>query len=316
MDDRFLSFLDLAPRSGKPRTRGMTCVADEGDPLPWVRGMLDIWGHYIDSVKFVPALLMMPAREVEQRVKLYRDLQIDVALDDPIFAIAYYQGKAEQLLRTCREMGFTHFQLDTKNVKLEDVERERQADRDAMHLAKVARDLGFRQWGEVGQKHQEGDNARAGYGRLNVAAIVDEMKRMLAADCDHVFLESRVMREAIGDYGEKEQGTRQVREIIDQVGLDKVFIEIANQMPFEARNCHRFWAVRNFGPDVNFAGGTTLKEVRFLEAIRRGVIFIPGPSKSSSRLWVKSLAKNGGKAADDWWTEPYPIDPSMAEKLR
>ena len=47
-------------------------------------------------------------------------------------------------------------------------------------------------------------------------------------------------------------------------------------MPFEARNCHRFWAVRNFGPDVNFAGGTPLKEVRFVEAIRRGVIFIPG----------------------------------------
>lgn len=71
-------------------------------------------------------------------------------------------------------------------------------------------------------------------------------------------------------------------------------------MTFAARNCHRLWAVRTFDPDVNFAGGTTLEEVRFVEAIRRGIIFAPGPSKSSSRLWVKSLAKHDGKAADDW----------------
>ena len=77
-----------------------------------------------------------------------------------------------------------------------------------------------------------------------------------------------------------------------------------------------FAPVRTFGPDVNFAGGTTLKEVRYVEAIRRGVIFVPGPSRSSSRLWVQSMAKNNGKAAAEWWTEPYPIDPSAVAKLR
>ena len=107
-----------------------------------------------------------------------------------------------------------------------------------------------------------------------------------------------------------------MRAIIEQVGLENVYIEIANQMPFEARNCHRFWAVRNFGPDVNFAGGTPLKEVRYVEAIRRGVIFIPGPSRHSSRLWVKNLAKNNGKADREWWKEPYPIDREVAAKLK
>jgi len=29
-------------------------------------------------------------------------------------------------------------------------------------------------------------------------------------------------------------------------------------------------------------------------------------------LWVKSLAKNGGQAAEEWWKkEEYPIDPRM-----
>jgi phosphosulfolactate synthase (CoM biosynthesis protein A) len=293
MDDerRFLDFLELAPRSSKPRTQGLTCIGDEGDPIPWVRNMLDSWGDYIDCVKFVPALLMMPSRVVEERVKLYRDFNLGVALDDPIFAIAYYQGKAEELLRSARDIGFTHCQIDTRHVRLDDPEREKGADEDGPRLSAMAKDL-------------------------NVEGIVAEMKRLLASGCEHVFLENRVMRDAIGDYGERQEGDKQIRRIVEEVGQDNIYIEIANQMPFEARNCHRFWAVRTFGPDVNFAGGTTLKEVRYVEAIRRGVIFIPGPSKSSSRLWVNSLAKNNGKAAEEWWKEDYPIDPSVVEKLR
>jgi phosphosulfolactate synthase (CoM biosynthesis protein A) len=315
-EKRFFDFLELAPRSEKPRTTGLTSIGDDGDPVPWIRDMLEIWGDYVDSVKFVPALLMMPSRIVEERVKLYRDFNLAVALDDPIFAIGYYLGKVEELLRKAWDMGFTHCQLDTKNIRLNDPERERKADEDAIRLAELAEKLGFKTWGEVGQKHQEGDRTRAGGGRLNVDVIVEDMKALLAAGCEKVFLENRVMREAIGDYGEKEAGGDQIKEIVAAVGQEHIYIEIANQMPFEARNCHRFWAVRAFGPDVNFAGGTTLKEVRYVEAIRRGIIFIPGPSRSSSRRWVKSVAKNGGVADPEWWTEPYPIDQAAAAKLR
>jgi phosphosulfolactate synthase (CoM biosynthesis protein A) len=316
-EERFFEFLELAPRSSKPRTQGLTCIGDEGDPVPWCRDMLEIWGDYADSVKFVPALLMMPGRIVAERVKMYRDFDMGVALDDPIFAIAYYQGKAEQLLQSAWDMGFTHCQIDTKNVNLDDPKRVAAAEEDQVRLSQLATDIGLKLWGEVGQKHEEGDRARGNRaGSLNVEAIVEDMKELLDEGCEHVFLENRVMRFAIGDYGEKDQGADQVRQIVDRVGQENIYIEIANQMPFEARNCHRFWAVRNFGPDVNFAGGTTLKEIRFVEAIRRGVIFIPGPSKASSRLWVKSLAKNNGRAADDWWTEPYPIDQGVAETLR
>ena len=314
-DKRFFGFLDLAERSKKPRKRGLTCVGDEGDPVPWVRSMLETWGDYVDSVKFVPALLMMPARVAEERVKLYRDFGLSVALDDPIFAIAYYQGKAEQLLKSAWDMGFTHCQIDTQQFKLDDPERMKRAHQDQIKFSAMARQIGFRLWGEVGQKHEAGDTARAGKGQLNVEGIVAEMKHLLASGCEHVFLENRVMRDAIGDYGEKVGGDRQLRQIVEQVGQDHIYIEIANQMTFESRNCHRLWAVRTFGPDVNFAGGTTLKEVRYVEAIRRGIIHVPGPSKSSSRLWVKSMAKGGGKAADAWWTEDYPIDEGVAAKL-
>jgi hypothetical protein len=30
-------------------------------------------------------------------------------------------------------------------------------------------------------------------------------------------------------------------------------------------------------------------------------------------LWVKSLAKNGGRAGEEWWKEEYPIDPNVVK---
>lgn len=150
----------------------------------------------------------------------------------------------------------------------------------------------------MGQKWEEGDKARAGRGALNVGAIISEIERLVAAGCDHVYLESRVIREAIGDYGEKEEGSRQIREIVAAVGLDKLFIEITGQLPFDIRMCHRFRAVRNFGPDVNMGGGELIEEMRYIEGIRRGITFVKGPSKSTSMLWFKSLIKNRGRAAE------------------
>jgi phosphosulfolactate synthase (CoM biosynthesis protein A) len=313
---RMFEFLELAKRSEKPRKTGKTTIGDEGDPVSWIREMLEIWGDYVDSVKFVPAMLLMPARVAEARVKAYRDFNLNVCLDDPIFAIAYYQGKAEQLLRQAREMGFTHCQIDTKVVQVKGAEQEKKAEADAATLGALAKELGFKLQAEVGQKHPEGDRARAGNGKLNVEAIISDMQAMLAEGCEQVFLESKVMKEAIGDYGEKTDGVEQMREIVETIGLEKIAIEITTQASIDSRNCHVHWAVRTFGPEVNFAGGASLREIRIIEAIRRGVIFIPGPSKQSSRLWVRSMARHGGKAAADWWTEPYPVAPEFTKGLR
>jgi phosphosulfolactate synthase (CoM biosynthesis protein A) len=316
MERRFLDFLEIAPRSSKPRSRGLTGINDMGYPVTWLREMLDAYGECIDGVKFTPTCLPMPWRVIEGRVKAYRDHKMDVKIDDPIFAIAYYQGKAEQLLRTLAEIGFTHVQIDTQHVSVDRKDSAKKAEEDEQRYMTLARELGLRFEGEVGKKWREGDTARAGGGLLNVQVIIVEMRRLLAAGCERVYFESRVLREAIGDYGEKEQGGQQVREVVEGVGLDNIVFEVTWQMPWDTRQCHRFWLVRNFGPDVNIAGAGTIDEVRFVEAIRRGLTFVSGPSSSSSKLWIKSLAKGGGKAAEDWWREEYRIDLSLIEQTR
>jgi phosphosulfolactate synthase (CoM biosynthesis protein A) len=310
MDKRFLDFIELAPRSRKPRAQGISIFAEQGT-ITWTKEMLETWGEYVDVVKYTPTCLHAPWRVIEQKVKLYRDHQVGVAADDPMFAIAYYQGKAEQFLRTIRDIGFTHAQIDTQHINLGPKADLKKINEDWQKYMALALELGFKVDGEVGQKTPDGDLARSGKGRLNVEAIVAEMKRLLKAGCEHVYLESRVIREVIGNWGEVKSGTEQIRQVVDGVGQSNIIIEISGQLPFDTRMCHRFWAVRNFGPEVNMSGGGSIEEARYVEAIRRGNTFVNGPSRSSSKLWIKSLAKNGGKASAEWWKEDYPIDPTV-----
>ena len=313
MKRRFLDFIELAPRSEKPRTRGLTTFGDRGNSIDWIRGMLEIYGDYIDTIKFTPTSLLVPWADIEKKVKLYRDYHVDVGSDDPMFVISYYQGKADQFLRTLRDIGFTQVQIDTRDTEPKSPEAIRKSDEDERHYFSLARELGLKLIGEVGKKWPKGDRIRGEKGGLNVPAAVADIKHLLARGCEHVYLESRVIREAIGNYGEKEQGTVQIREIANAVGIDKLFIEISGQLPFDTRQSHRFWAVRTFGPEVNMGGGGSIEDARLVEAIRRGMTFVGGPGKSSSKLWIKSLARNHGKAAPEWWKEEYEIDTTLIQ---
>jgi phosphosulfolactate synthase (CoM biosynthesis protein A) len=311
MNKRFLDFVELAPRSRKPRERGLSTFGDRGYPLDWIRGMLEAYGEYIDVVKFTPTCLLAPWGDIEKKVQLYRVHGVGVGTDDPIFAISYLQGKAQQLMQTLREVGFTHVQIDTRQAESQSPDATKRADEDERRYFALARDLTLKVIGEIGKKWPKGDSMRAGKGSVNVSAAVSETKRLLTLGCEHVYLESRVIRDAIGDYGEREEGTRQIREIVEAVGSDKVFIEISGQIPFDTRQSHRFWAVRNFGPEVNMGGGGSIEEARYVEAIRRGITFVGGPARSTSKLWIKSLAAHGGKAAPEWWKEEYELDASL-----
>ena len=190
-------------------------------------------------------------------------------------------------------------------------EHAKKADEDEQRYYALARELGLKIMGEIGKKWPKGDRMRAGKGSVDVQASVSDTKRLLALGCEHVYLESRVIRDAIGDYGERQEGTRQISEIVEAVGIEKIFIEISGQIPFDTRQCHRFWAVRNFGPEVNMGGGGSIEEARYVEAIRRGITFVGGVGRSSSKLWIKSLANHGGKAAAEWWKEEFEVDPSL-----
>ncbi len=171
----------------------------------------------------------------------------------------------------------------------------------------LARSIGLRVDGEVGQKYSEGDLMRGEGGLLNVEATVIEAERQLKLGCRRVYLENAVIREVLGDKSRRGPGTEQIRKVVGAIGLDRIIIEInGSVMPFDAAQHSRFWAVKNFGPDVNMGGGEALMDVLFIEAMRRGISFVHGEA-TNPRMWVNSLARHGGVAAPEWWREDDPV---------
>lgn len=57
MERLFLDFLERAPRSQKPRSRGLTFVGDHAEPISFLREILDAYGEYADTVKLAVSIL-------------------------------------------------------------------------------------------------------------------------------------------------------------------------------------------------------------------------------------------------------------------
>src|SRR5688572_9292229 len=104
MQRTFLDFLEIQPRGEKPRKLGRQYVGEYGAPMSWLREMLDIYGDYVDHAKFAIPVLTVPWRVIEEKVKVYRDHDVEVGIDDPTFSVAYYQGKVKEFFRTVREV--------------------------------------------------------------------------------------------------------------------------------------------------------------------------------------------------------------------
>jgi phosphosulfolactate synthase len=296
MHDHFLEFLDLPARSAKPRSRGLTIVRDPGFPTDWLRGMLEAYGPLIDMVKCPIAVLTAPRKLMEDNIRLYRDYDVGVAVDDPMFSLAYHLGKVDPFFRALSDLGVTNIQVEVPRSHPD-------GDAEELRFLQLAREHGLRVDGEVGQKYTQGDVTRSPDGFLNVEATIAEAKRQLAQGCERVYFESAVIRSVLGNPATYEKGTQQIRAIVDGIGLDSAIIEINGLlMSFDDAQFTRFWAVKNFGPDVNMGGGEALTDIQFIEAVRRGISFVHGLNENP-RLWVNSIARHGGRAAEDWWRE-------------
>jgi len=299
MDKRFFDYLELAPRTSKPRKTGLTVISDCQAELSSVRDTLEAFGEYIDLAKITVGSLLSEDRVMRKKIALYKQHGVDLEPAGPIFNIAHYQRKEKELFKELREYGFTHVEIDTGDETRfkgprEDIEEEAK-------YTEMAREYGLKVVGEVGKKYSEGDKTRTVDGRINVTETIKEMKRFLDAGAERIYWESRVTKAALGDYAENEAGAEQILEVANAVGPDHIIFEVTQMLPYDTRMSLRFWFVSHFGPDVNIAN-TQLDEVTVLECIRRGIFPVFGGSrKSSSALWLRAIAQHEGKTPEGWW---------------
>jgi phosphosulfolactate synthase len=238
-------FLDLTPRSPKPRSSGLTHVIDKGLNLREIEGLFDTAGEYVDVVKLGWGTSYV-TRNLEKKIALYRSFATPVVCGGTLFEAVVARGKIDEYKRWLVDQRFSHVEISDGTI---DLPRERKLDL----IAEFASD--FTVMSEVGSKDAE----------VNYAPYlwVQWIKEELEAGAWKVITEGREGGTAGIFRPTGEMRTGLVDEIAHEIDVGELIFEA----PTKASQA---WFVRQFGAEVNL-GNIPPDEVIPLETLRLGL---------------------------------------------
>ena len=238
-------FLDLPPRTPKPRTVGLTHVIDKGLNLRDIEGLFDTAGDYVDIVKLGWGTSYV-TNNLEKKIALYRSFGTPVVCGGTLFEAVFAQDKVDDFKRWLEHYRFSHVEISDGTIE---IPRERKLEL----ITDFARD--FTVLSEVGSKDAE----------VNIAPYlwVQWMQEELEAGAWRVIAEGREGGTA-GIYrptGEMRTGL--VDEIVHEIAVADLIFEAPTKSS-------QAWFVKHFGPNVNL-GNIPPDEVIPLETLRLGL---------------------------------------------
>ena len=237
---------DLPPRSGKPRTNGLTHVLDRGLSLAQVDGLVEVAGSSVDIVKLGWGTALATAN-LEPKLDRYRSHGIPVVLGGTLTEMAIRDGRVEALLGWLRELELTHVEVSDGTITLDPDEK-------CALIARLAGE-GFTVLSEVGSK--DAQQIMAPY------RWVEQIEAELQAGAWKVIAEAR------------ESGTAGIFRADGEVRMGLID-EIAHaidpqRLLFEApQKDQQVWFIERFGPEVNL-GNIAPDDVLSLETLRLGL---------------------------------------------
>ena len=238
-------FLDLGPRSGKPRETGITHVMDKGLTLDAIRGLAETAGEYIDIVKLGWGTSYV-TQNLADKLRLYRDLKLPVVCGGTLLEAAEARGRVDEYRTWLSNHGFDCVEISDGTITLP---RERKLEL----IDLFARD--FRVLSEVGSKDAEAIFAPYQW--------VEWIREELEAGAWKVITEARESGTAGIFRGSGEVRSGLIDEIVHDFGYDRLLFE-APQKGQQA------WFIRHLGADVNL-GNIPPEEVIPLETLRLGL---------------------------------------------
>jgi phosphosulfolactate synthase len=304
--------IKLTERTEKPRKSGLTMIIDVGHTKQEVSDVLDSYGAYIDVIKLADPNMSQPIGEIAKKVALLKAHHVEAQPGGIIIEIARLQKKIHDVLPRLKEIGFTQIEVSSTATSQKDMSEEEK-------VIKLAKDLGFKVFGEVGKKFSEGDKTRKSDAEVDIAETINEMKSYLGAGAEHIYWEGHVLRRLMGETPsqilERRKIFEPIFEKIDQeIGAEHIVFEVSALCPFVTRRSMQFWLVRMFGPNVNI-GNVQLHEMGFLEATRHGTLPAFGFGPAGDHPWMNSLEAHDGVEGEKWWQEfPAFQTPEFLEK--
>ena len=237
-------FLDLPPRSAKPREVGITMVMDRGLSHGELADLVEAACPYVDYVKFGWCTgLLIPC--LKEKLDLLRRHDIGFWFGGTLFEAAYAQNRVDRLVGWFDEMGVDLIEISDDSIQIPEPEK-------LALIESLSKD--FRVLSEVGSKDIETEIAPSQW--------ILHMKQELAAGAFMVVAEGREMGQA-GIYrptGEIRMGL--IAEMVTEEDLD------LRRVIFEApKRTQQAWFIRELGSDVNL-GNIRPDDVIALETLR------------------------------------------------
>jgi phosphosulfolactate synthase len=240
------SFLDIPPRTAKPRERGLTHVLDRGLSLAEVDGLIETAGPSVDIVKLGWGTALVSAN-LRPKLARYAEHGIPVVLGGTLTELAIKQGRVEGLVAWLRELGLRHVEISDGTIPLEpDVKS---------HLIRQFVASGFTVLAEVGSK--DTDFIMAPY------VWVEQIERDLEAGAWKVIAEARESGTAGIYRADGEPRTGLIDEILHAVDADRLIFEAP-------RKDQQVWLLQHLGAECNL-GNIAPDDVLSLETLRLGL---------------------------------------------
>ena len=251
-------FLDLPPRTAKPRRAGITHVLDRGMSPLSLESLLITAGEHIDLIKLGWGTAYVSGA-VADKVAICRAADIALCPGGTLLEIAVAQGEVDRYIEWLQVLGIDHIEVSNGSLPMA-------PERKAELIARLAGE--FTVISEVGSKSAQ--DAVAG-------DWCDEMLRDLAAGAALVIAEGRESG-TVGLFDSTGAVHAELVEaILNAVGRETVIFEAPQR-------AQQAWLLRHVGANVNL-GNIGAEDVIALETLRRGLRYdtldlLPSPERA------------------------------------
>ena len=238
-------FLDLPPRTAKPRSDGLTHVLDKGLSGAGLESLIRTAGGSIDILKLGWGTAYV-SDGVKAKVQLCRAAGIRLSPGGTLLEICDHQGRIAEYARWLQRLGVDHVEVSNGALGM-DVDRKRRL------IRSLAQD--FTVLSECGSKNPRAD--------VVAQAWVAEMEGDLEAGATLLIAEARESG-TVGLYGPDGQVRAELVEALAAaLPVEKIIFEAP-------RKDQQAWFIRRLGPAANL-GNIPADEVVALETLRLGL---------------------------------------------
>jgi len=243
-------FIDILPRPGKMRKRGLTMVLDKGLGLVSAQELM-MAAPYIDIIKLGWATPRLFTEDfIRKKIELYKKNQIIVGNGGTFLEIANQQKKVVPFFNYCKDIGLELIEVSNGVMSITSEEKN--------ELIQTACEKGFEVITEVGKKDPEEDR------KLSLNDRITEARSDLEAGARYVIIEARESGRGLGVYDEtgclKED---MARTLAREIGTANIMFEAPEKKQQAS-------LVLLFGPNVNL-GNIRPEDTVPLETLRRGI---------------------------------------------